>query len=55
MAHAVPPQDVIAHLGEVDHPADKDARLAAAEQARADARVAFTGHPADDDRGPGAG
>ena len=25
------------------------------EQARADARAAFTGHPADDDRGPGAG
>ncbi|PRY50050.1 uncharacterized protein DUF2795 [Geodermatophilus tzadiensis] len=100
MAHAVPPQDVVAHLGEVDYPADKDALLAAAERhgapdevlralrtvppgtdyahadevvralgpasdpgedpthaaeaARADARAAFTGHPADDD-GPGAG
>jgi hypothetical protein len=99
VADAVPAQDVVAHLGEVDFPADKDALLAAAErhgapdevlralrtvppgidyahtdevvrslgpvsssgedathaaeQARADARAAFTGHPADPDAGRG--
>ncbi len=96
MADLVPAQDVLAHLGEVDYPADKDALVAAAqrhgapdevlralrtvppgidyahadevvrslrpsaqprtdggthaaEHARADARAAFTGHPADPD------
>ncbi len=97
MADAVPAQDVLAHLGEVDYPADKDALMAAAERhgapdpvlralrtvppgidyahadevvralgpasdsgedethaaerARADARAAFTGHPADPQAG----
>ncbi len=98
MADTVPAQDVLAHLGEVDYPADKDALLAAAqrhgapdevlralrtvppgidyahadevvrslrpsslprddapahaaEQARADARAAFTGHPSDEATG----
>ena len=102
MADVVPAQDVLAHLGEVDYPADKDALVAAAERhgapeevlralrtvppgidyahadevvrslrpsslprtdggthaaehARADARAAFTGHPADDEAGGGAG
>ncbi len=101
MADVVSAQDVLAHLGEVDYPADKDALLAAAqrhgapdevlralrtvppgvdyahadevvrslrpssrprtdgethaaEHARADARAAFTGHPADPDAGGGS-
>jgi hypothetical protein len=99
VADVVSAQDVLAHLGEVDYPADKDALLAAAERhgapdevlralrtvppgidyahadevvrslrpsslpradgethaaehARADARAAFTGHPADGEDGP---
>jgi hypothetical protein len=102
VADAVPVQDVLAHLGEVDYPADKDALLDAAqrhgapdevlrtlrtvppgvdyanvdelvrslrpasvprsdtethaaEATRADARAAFTGHPADPDAGSGEG
>jgi hypothetical protein len=32
VADTVPAQDVLAHLGEVDYPADKDALLAAAQR-----------------------
>jgi Protein of unknown function (DUF2795) len=32
VADIVPAQDVLAHLGEVDYPADKDALLAAAQR-----------------------